>query len=222
MSRPSHPNACFSRRAFTLVEILVVIAIIAVLAALLFPVFSSVRRNARLTSCASNLHQVTLALHMYQQDWNKLPSEVRTASNRTISSWSPLISYLGDKSVIKCPYSEMPPSMSYEYGYPTGPNNTVLNPEGSTVVAYCGEHLDYEVSSGTTRMPILEGPNGPYFAGTWIVGRMDGSAERVRGSEAPRWDFYNGHWSVENNSVPKIPEFVAFRFPKEPWPPNFE
>ncbi len=58
------------RRAFTLVELLVVVAIVAILAALLFPVFSRARERARLTVCTSNLKQIGAAVLMYAQDWD--------------------------------------------------------------------------------------------------------------------------------------------------------
>ncbi len=58
------------RKAFTLVEILVVLAIIALLAAILLPVFATVRGRARQTSCLSNLKQIGAAVGMYMQDYD--------------------------------------------------------------------------------------------------------------------------------------------------------
>ena len=54
--------------AFTLIELLVVIAIIAILAAILFPVFSKVRENARKAACESNVRQIGMGWMQYVQD----------------------------------------------------------------------------------------------------------------------------------------------------------
>lgn len=59
--------------AFTLVEMLIVVAIVALLAALLFPVFSRVKEAGRRTTCASNLKQISLALSQYAQDYKFYP-----------------------------------------------------------------------------------------------------------------------------------------------------
>jgi prepilin-type N-terminal cleavage/methylation domain-containing protein/prepilin-type processing-associated H-X9-DG protein len=58
------------RAGFTLVELLVVIAVIAILAAILFPVFSIAREKARQTGCVSNLKQISTGVQMYLQDYD--------------------------------------------------------------------------------------------------------------------------------------------------------
>jgi prepilin-type N-terminal cleavage/methylation domain-containing protein len=54
--------------AFTLVELLVVISIITILTAILIPVLSRVRANAKRLICTSNIRQCTLACILYAQD----------------------------------------------------------------------------------------------------------------------------------------------------------
>jgi prepilin-type processing-associated H-X9-DG protein/prepilin-type N-terminal cleavage/methylation domain-containing protein len=55
-------------QAFTVVELLVVVAIIAILAALLLPALARAKVAARKTQCSNNLHQLSLATEMYWED----------------------------------------------------------------------------------------------------------------------------------------------------------
>jgi prepilin-type N-terminal cleavage/methylation domain-containing protein len=74
---------------FTLVELLTVIAIISVLAALLLPVFSSARGKAREITCNSNLRQIGLAIRMYAQDYDELyPWAVDATDKNTPEIWN--------------------------------------------------------------------------------------------------------------------------------------
>jgi prepilin-type N-terminal cleavage/methylation domain-containing protein len=74
---------------FTLIEMLVVMAIISVLAALLFPVFSQARAAARSIVCISNLRQAGMAFAMYTQDNNGLyPYAVDPADRDTPQIWN--------------------------------------------------------------------------------------------------------------------------------------
>lgn len=64
------------RKAFTLVELLIVLAIIGLLAAILFPAFKSAREKAYQANCASNLQQIYQAVQLYRQDEKYYPSSL--------------------------------------------------------------------------------------------------------------------------------------------------
>src|SRR5258708_37965228 len=58
---------------FTLIELLVVIAVIAILAALLLPALNRARNAADSAVCKSNLHQISVGLHLYVDDYKAYP-----------------------------------------------------------------------------------------------------------------------------------------------------
>jgi prepilin-type N-terminal cleavage/methylation domain-containing protein len=62
-----------SRRGFTLIELLTVIAIIAILVALLFPVFGMVRNHMRKNTCMSNMKDIIRGLKIYYDDVGTYP-----------------------------------------------------------------------------------------------------------------------------------------------------
>ena len=96
------------RQAFTLIEILVVLAIISLLSAILFPAFARARENARSSACLSNLKQVNLAMNQYSQDFDEhfppiSSGQYNVASNPYIFWPNFVLPYIKNTQVFTCP-----------------------------------------------------------------------------------------------------------------------
>lgn len=89
---------------FTLIELLVVIAIIAILAAILFPVFSRARENARKAQCQSNLKQLSMGIMQYAQDYDqRYPLGYVVTPTGYVTTWAKLIDpYVKSAGIFLC------------------------------------------------------------------------------------------------------------------------
>ena len=91
------------RPGFTFIDLLVVIAIIAILAAILFPVFAKAREKARQASCQSNNKQIGLAFAQYTQDYDERYS-FREMGGPTPASYRVVMDpYIKNQQIWKCP-----------------------------------------------------------------------------------------------------------------------
>jgi prepilin-type processing-associated H-X9-DG protein len=87
--------------AFALIELLVILAVVAILAAMLFPVFAQAREKVRAFVCLANLRQIGTACTLYAQDYD----EKYAAPDPTPYRWLPDVhfSYLQNWRVWICP-----------------------------------------------------------------------------------------------------------------------
>ncbi|MFM7292458.1 MAG: DUF1559 domain-containing protein [Planctomycetia bacterium] len=104
-------RAAAPRRAFTIVEVLITVACLAILLGILSPALQVVRESARRTSCANNLRQIALGMANYEDAQRQLPgwrnmletyTKVRseTDSKNACVSWTvPILPQLESKSV---------------------------------------------------------------------------------------------------------------------------
>ena len=83
-----------SKNGFTLIEVVVVLAVVMLLYALISPAVFAARTRAKETQCASNMHQTWLALQMYRQDFNDMPDH---------PTGELVPSYIKTPSILVCP-----------------------------------------------------------------------------------------------------------------------
>jgi prepilin-type N-terminal cleavage/methylation domain-containing protein len=110
-------------RGFTLVELLVALAVIGILIALLLPAVQSARAAARRMQCQSRLHQLGLALHNYHDTFDVFPagSYAIGPSFRTLSGWG-----WGSMLLPQIEQSALYNSIDFHVGTAVGANRDVI------------------------------------------------------------------------------------------------
>ncbi len=141
---------------FTMVELLVVVAVLAILAGFLVPVFGRAREQARVTKCISNERQIFVALKMYEADYGQLPVQYGPSGK---DQWLGMLnSYTKDKRILLCDsdpsHGEVdreggpfPCSYSYLYTQPNLsriPGAAYQRPQAVSPLFLCHSHPTYQ------------------------------------------------------------------------------
>lgn len=141
------------RPGFTLIEMLVVLGIIALLAAITFPVLAHVREKGRQSACASNLHQLGLAIEIYIQDNDErhpsaiaVPPYAGLPSFQDPTGWAGRVyPYVKSAPVFHCPtdpaagVAETPPRVPVSYALNSnlvGTSQAILAAPSHTVLLF--------------------------------------------------------------------------------------
>jgi prepilin-type N-terminal cleavage/methylation domain-containing protein/prepilin-type processing-associated H-X9-DG protein len=170
--------------AFTLIELLTVIAIIGILAAILIPVVGQAREQAKAGQCTSQLRDLGLAVHLYAQDNNdRVPPHVRNDGAQPDNEWGSRVgpnihgviglllapekggtlmsswsgSYLDSAQSLFCPATreELFNDPQYQRPETIGPNNRITRAGYMWIYRVAGNTLE---NARTT----IENPNRPY------------------------------------------------------------
>lgn len=138
--------------AFSLVELLVTIAIIGILAALLLPALSRAKESGRATSCQGNLHQIGIALQLYVSENNNImptmyDQSLGTNYQTNLATIDVVLSnQLGSPYVLRCP------SDTVEIFQQTGSSyswNSLINGQKADQLHLMG------MSPALTRIPLV-------------------------------------------------------------------
>lgn len=181
-------NSLMGRRTkgFTLIEILVVLSIIVLLAAILFPVFARVRENARRTSCASNLKQLGIAAQMYSQDYDEhlVPSFLNYSGGEprpltqytlnTVPSYVDLLEpYAKSQQVFVCPSRKVSirkigaviDKGKFSYGLAVGPSSDSCIGPGASLTYCFGPQVNGRFTYNPPRLAWFSEPARMIHAG---------------------------------------------------------
>jgi len=194
------------RDAFTLIEILVVIAIIAILAAILFPVFAQAREKARTASCLSNIKQIGLAIAMYRQDYDQVNPRHRLCPDRIgdeLCSTAGPTTYTGANETWWAPYDNNPSAGGAEppdpgaISYNTAVKQGMLQPYFKNLMIFkcpsypkgqVGYAMGY-ISTGSMGKPDAAITN-PAVMQVWDHSRTPGCADTRPGRLGPTWGIF--------------------------------
>lgn len=160
-----------SPKAFTLIETLVVAAVIALLAAILLPSLARARLQARVAKVRAELYQVALGLEMYQQTWKDYPwaSSFCFGGGAAGEAYNRLPPELDHRYIGSIGEDLFNPGQQYKYARWVGWNN---GSPGSSITLWLPKSFPYDDpdSDPSTDVRQSKFKPGPVEYAVWSVG----------------------------------------------------
>jgi prepilin-type N-terminal cleavage/methylation domain-containing protein len=204
------------RRGFTVIELIVVLAIIGLLVSLLLPAVQAARESARLTECRSNLRQLGLALANYEATYARLPPahgqyvdmvHGRIHVRRNLSVHARLLPYLDQATL----YQRLDPAEDGDHAADEPPTSVRNAFALDTAVPVFGCPSDAVAEPCGTNYRAAESPRTPTHLGAYVgtfhhMGRplsaiTDGLSHTAFASERVLGDQQTGHFRAWSDTA---------------------
>jgi len=182
------------RSAFTLVEMIVVCAIILLLSAMLLPVLEIALGKAEGASCLSNMRNLGIASRMYADDYDDtmVPAMLPHPTAGRICWDMILQQYLNNEALLLCPTDEYPRQL---WGALDAPHSYGINLELAEVGGYVGSSMKLFAIRDPIGTVLFCELNGQRYC-THGVRYSEGGLERVavrRHGDGANYTFADGH-----------------------------
>lgn len=187
---------------FSLTELLVVLAVIAILVGLLIPALSKAKSRSRFAACSNNLRQIAMGVHMYAgEEEDRLPAR-RPENTRSLDGWTAYKALIAryvstnNSKLFACATDR------FHYSLTSLSSNAFSYiPEPISAQPW-SEYSSYGFNGGNTRTNQETGEAYPGIAG-WKLASVMSPAKTVLVAEIPAYYCFSWH----RPDRPKIPHY---------------
>jgi len=193
-----------SAKSFTLIELLLVVAVIVILAGLLLPALSTAREKAKQINCANNLKQCGFAMLGYTNDYNGAAWMFKVTPNYEWPKIFNDLRYLPNEKLAACP--SMTPyyyDRNLQYGYLAyGFRSPYDSPASYWLISYTGATLwgyfyPYKINNPSSFLYFADTYSSPVYPQIYIFRITNGAANdngiHIRHNNNANCWFADGH-----------------------------